>query len=383
MAGQKPMNLPHTLYFSSLRNWLALLRRYGGQFEGRQRVRAAVMTAFITATVPIRVWESIRHHPAVRRHQLSEPPVFIVGHWRSGTTNTHNLLLQDQQFTSVTLLHCAIAHAFLSCGWLARKIMTSRLPRSRPMDAVPLGMDEPMSEDFALATMTHMSHYLNYFFPRIADLTFRRTVLFEDVSQADIDHFGRMYDFLLKKVSYASGGKRLLLKNPPSLGRIPEMLKRYPDARFIHVYRDPWKVHASTMKLMKRFTEQLSFQGCTYAEIESFVSDRYRLLMDRWFETRVLIPEGQLVEVRHEDITARPLEVVGGIYEKLNLSGWTELRPRLKAYAATLEGYRNNAYEFSPDYLDRIGPFLRPIAERLGYREPGESTEVHGDVSAA
>ena len=108
----------------------------------------------------------LRFGRAIRRHQLSEPPVFIIGHWRSGTTNMHNLMLQDPQFASVTMLHCAIPSGFLTWEWLARWILSRRLPKNRPMDAVPLGIDEPMSEDFALAGLTHMSHYLNYFFPQ-------------------------------------------------------------------------------------------------------------------------------------------------------------------------------------------------------------------------
>jgi hypothetical protein len=190
MTSEKPIRLPHILYFSTLQNWLRLLWRYGNQFEGRHRLQAVVITGFILLTLPIRLFESAWFGARIRRHRLSEPPIFIVGHWRSGTTNVHNHLLRDPRLASVTLLHCAIPSGFLTWEWLARRIMNRRLPKSRPMDAVPLGIDEPMSEDFALAGLTHMSHYLNYFFPRIAEQTFRQTVLFDDVSESDVTHWG-------------------------------------------------------------------------------------------------------------------------------------------------------------------------------------------------
>jgi hypothetical protein len=364
------MRLPHILYFSTLPNWLRLLWRYGGQIETGHYLQAIRITLFVIATIPIRVFEKLLYGLAIRRHRLTEPPVFIIGHWRSGTTNMHNLMLQDPQFASVTMLHCAIPSGFLTWEWLARRILNRRLPKHRPMDAVPLGIDEPMSEDFALAGLTHMSHYLNYFFPKIAEQTFRMTVLFEGVSRGDVAHWSGMYEYLLRKVSYASGGRRLLLKNPPNLGRIPEVLKLYPDAKFIHVFRNPYVVHASTMKLMDRFVENLAFQKPDSQQIEQFVSARYELIMGKWFKDRDLIPPANLIELRHEEIIARPFEVMENVYRKFGFTTWSAMQPRLKAYADSLIGYRTNEYNFAPDYLARIRPCIEEIGEQLGYDVP-------------
>ena len=368
------MRLPHILYFSTLRNWLRLLWRYGGQFEKGHRLQALRITLFVAATIPIRLFERMLFGVAIRRHRLSAPPVFIIGHWRSGTTNMHNLMLQDPQFSSVTMLHCAIPAGFLTWEWLARRILNRRLPKSRPMDAVPLGIDEPMSEDFALAGLTHMSHYLNYFFPQIAEQTFRETVLFEGASAKDVAHWSDYYDYLLRKVSYACGSKRLLLKNPPNLGRIPEVLKLYPDAKFIHVYRNPYVVHASTVKLMNRFMENLAFQSHDPLQVEEFISRRYQSILQKWFHDRALIPAENLIELRHEDIITRPTEIVESVYRQFGMTTWPVMQPRLRAYAETLVGYRNNEYDFEPEYMARIRPYLEPMARRLGYSVPVQAT---------
>jgi hypothetical protein len=283
----------------------------------------------------------------------------------------HNLMLQDPQFASVTMLHCAIPSGFLTWEWLARWILTRRLPKSRPMDAVPLGIDEPMSEDFALAGLTHMSHYLNYFFPRIAEQTFRQTVLFEGANSRDVAHWSRMFEYLLRKVSYASHGRRLLLKNPPNLGRVSEVLKLYPDAKFIHVYRNPYLVHASTMKLMERFMVNLAFQSHDPLEIEEFGARRHQLIFENWEREKGLIPAQNLIELRHEDITARPMEIVEQIYQQFGLITWPNMQPRLKAYTDTLIGYKNNEYRFDPEYVERLNPYLKAFAERHGYSIPG------------
>ena len=373
-ADESKMRLPHILHFSTLRNWLILLWRYGSQIDKRHRLKAVRITLFIVATIPVRLFERLRFGVAIRNHRLVEPPVFIIGHWRSGTTNMHNLMLQDPQFASVTMLHCAIPSGFMTWEWLARWILKRRLPKSRPMDAVPLGIDEPMSEDFALAGLTHMSHYLNYFFPQIAEQTFRETVLFEGVSAKDESHWSKMCEYLLRKVSCAAGGKRLLLKNPPNLGRVPAVLKLYPNAKFIHVYRNPYLVHASTMKLMDRFLDNLAFQSHDVAHIEQFVSRRYELLFEKWNKDKACIPAENLIELRHEDIIARPVEIVECIYAKFGLKTWDAMKPRLVAYTNTLTNYQNNQYNFTPEYLSRLQPRLQRFADQLGYRSPTDPT---------
>lgn len=369
-ADESKMRLPHILHFSTLRNWLRLLWRYGSQIGKGHRFQALRITLFVMATIPIRIFERLRFGLSIRHHRITEPPVFIIGHWRSGTTNMHNLMLQDPQFASVTMLHCAIPSGFLTWEWLARWILTRRLPKNRPMDAVPLGIDEPMSEDFALAGLTHMSHYLNYIFPRIAEQTFRQTVLFQGASPRDVAHWSGMYEYLLRKVSYASGGKRLLLKNPPNLGRIPEVLRLYPNAKFIHVFRNPFLVHASTVRLMERFTENLALQSHDSLQVEEFVSRRYELIFEKWLIDKDLIPPENLIELRHEDIIARPMEIVEKIYQQFGLTTWETVRPRLQTYTDTLTGYRNNEYKFAADYLNRIQPFVGRFAQRFGYDSP-------------
>lgn len=61
-------------------------------------------------------------------------PVFILGHWRSGTTLLHNMLSSDPQFVTTDLYHVLGFPHFL----LTRKVVTGLtgkfLPKTRPMD---------------------------------------------------------------------------------------------------------------------------------------------------------------------------------------------------------------------------------------------------------
>jgi hypothetical protein len=363
-------------------NWMGILASHASQISPRYWRRVLGIGAFSTLGLPARIYESLKHGAAIRRHQLPQPPVFIIGHWRSGTTNVHNLLLQDPAYAYVSLLHCCMPHGFLTLEKIARRLIDSRLPEKRPMDAVALGIDEPMSEDFGLVGVTDTTHYLSYFFPHKAEQAFRDTVLFENQPESVIKRWTEPYQWLLKKVSYAAGGKRLLLKNPPNIGRVRHVLKMYPDAKFVHVLRNPYRVHASTVKLMQRFVDNFSLQKHDDVDLEHFVSVRYQLIMDQWLADRDAIPAENFIEVRHEDVIENQVETVENIYRQLNLPGFEEMRPRLEAYVESLSGYQNNEYAFSDDYLERIEPYVGKFAKLWGYEYPGSQPQPSNDPLA-
>jgi hypothetical protein len=290
----------------------------------------------------------------VARQKLDPPPVFIIGHWRSGTTNLHNHLLQDEQFGCVAFMHCLAPGGFLSVGNLMRRFLAKRLPETRPMDAVPAGLDEPMSEDFALGSITDLTHYHSYYFPQQADAIFRRTILFEGVTEREIERWGRQYVQFLRKIAYASGGRQLLLKNPAHTGRIPHLLKLFPTAKFIHVIRNPFPVYASTCKLLDKFLDLFSLQDYNLDTVSEHVLDRYRLIMQRYLRDRDLIPEGQLLEIRHEDMVADPMAVLERIYGELQIPGFDQAQPRMQRYVESLRDYQTNRYSFPPETTARI-----------------------------
>ena len=93
-----------------------------------------------------------------------EPPVFIIGHWRTGTTWMHELLACDPSFRTPISLECfAPGHALVS-GFLLRKL-SAILPPVRPADAMQVGWDLPQEDEFALLNLGIGSPYETIFFP--------------------------------------------------------------------------------------------------------------------------------------------------------------------------------------------------------------------------
>ena len=76
--------------------------------------------------------ENLIYGGRVRAHQ-PKSPVFILGHWRSGTTLLHETLSSDPQFTTTSLYHVLAFHHFL----LTEKVVTGLTGRFLPKTRVP------------------------------------------------------------------------------------------------------------------------------------------------------------------------------------------------------------------------------------------------------
>ena len=100
--------------------------------------------------------------------ELLEPPVFLLGHWRNGTTFLHNLLCKDPNHTFPRSYQTIFSGSFLLPG--LRKMTRKsghRIPiKTRPMDNVKFGLYEPAEDDFIMTTLTGISPYIRVMFPR-------------------------------------------------------------------------------------------------------------------------------------------------------------------------------------------------------------------------
>jgi hypothetical protein len=90
--------------------------------------------------------------------------IFIIGHWRTGTTLLHELLTLDEGFTAPSTIECFAPALCLALGWLLRRLKFF-LPANRPMDNMLLGWDQPQEDEFALMNLGLGSPYEAMIFP--------------------------------------------------------------------------------------------------------------------------------------------------------------------------------------------------------------------------
>lgn len=363
----------HPLTGTKFSSWRKVVNRYGNQIPLRNWTRLFLLNGNSFVGSPIRWSESAWYRSRIKKLEPLSP-ILIFGHWRSGTTNFHNHMLQDPSYADISLLQCLIPSAYQCLNGFSRWVLKKRLPETRPMDAVPTGVDEPMSEDFALCNLTEFTHYHRYFFPASNEEIFRRTILFEDLSEEEIAQWHKTYDWLLRKVTVTSGGKRLVLKNPPNTGRLKHLVKYYPDAKFIHVYRNPYQVIASTIKLMTKFLKMFSFQDYDEATIEENVLKDYARLMQQYFKTEHLLPKENFIQIRHEDVVADGIGTFRRVYDELKLPDWEHAEPRLRKYVDSISDYQTNHYQFDDDFIERVNQHCQFAIDRWGYSVPNSAS---------
>jgi hypothetical protein len=77
------------------------------------------------------------------KKELAQPPLFVLGHWRTGTTLLHELLALDTRHTCPTTYECFAPSHFLITEGAAIKLFGFLLPSRRPMDNMPIGWTLP------------------------------------------------------------------------------------------------------------------------------------------------------------------------------------------------------------------------------------------------
>mgnify|MGYP000453938439 CR=1 FL=1 len=368
-SARRPSHLEHPVALGSFRSWLRVLR-LGGPVDREFLPRLLFVCSSTLFTSPLRLGERVRYGEAIRRTEIHPSPIFIIGHWRSGTTFLHHLLCQDRRFGYLTTFQAMAPGFFLIGrgkirGFLEKKTR-ERYP-TRLIDNVPLLLDAPEEDEFALANMSPYSFLHAFTFPRQARYFFKRYVLFEGIPQTELERWVSTYLELLRKVTLASQGRRLVLKNCANTARIRVLLRLFPEAKFIHIYRNPYRVFVSTLHLHGTVLPRSQLQRIGPEQVEANVLEFYERLMKKYLADRHLIPAGSLVEVRFEELERSPLDQLRRIYEELGLPEFAVAEPAFRAYLRSVAGYRKNTYRLDVAAGGRTGLRGREVLRPWGW----------------
>jgi omega-hydroxy-beta-dihydromenaquinone-9 sulfotransferase len=327
----------------TLGNWWRLL------CENRFDVSPAYWhrAAFITLASAINsccAWaEQFRFGDLVERTKINRPPLFILGHWRSGTTLLHYLLAQDKkQFNFANTYQVANPRTFLTTEHFITRWFEGLLPAQRPMDNMVLSFESPQEDEFAPLLMTLQSVYLGISFPRRAD-DYAKYLTFREAPREDVERWQQAFILFCKKLSLYDE-RSLLLKSPGHTARIRMLLEMFPDARFIHIHRDPYRVFQSQRHFFDTAGWYTYLQKPDTSTIDEGILQRHELMYDAYFEDLPLIPTDRICEVRFDELEADPVEQIRKIYEQLALEGYRSFEPSLLQYVLANRGYQKNEF---------------------------------------
>jgi len=340
MSTEYTNRTPHPLYAGELSLQLRLFREFGTTPASRLRMLKCLAWGTF-GTLP-RMQERLRFDRRIRAAPLPENPIIILGHWRSGTTFLQNLLCQDNRFGYVSLSHAIFAGSFLTPSPLVRKFFERRIPNRRPMDNIEIGLTAPQEEEWPLGCLSELSFYHAWYFPLQARAIADRALWLNDA--ADRRVFKATYTRLIKRLSLANDAKPLILKNPANTARIPLLLELFPQAKFIHIYRDPYRVYQSTVHLWRRMIAAFGFHRIADEAISALVVDIYRQMMQRYLRDRSLILPNRLYEIDFSDLQQYPKEILERLYTSLDLGDFAPVKASVEAYLASQKDYQKNIF---------------------------------------
>jgi len=360
---------PELLTGVSVSVWFRILRENKFSVDSPFLLKALVTTLFslrnsLAGSIENAIWsERIRHTKV-------DSPLFVVGVFRSGTTHLHNLLALDQRFAFPSHYEVSFPQIFLTLEALDRRLLGLLMPSTRPQDNVTLNFSQPHEDEVALCGIIGRTFLMDLAFPRNTSL-YRKYYTLQDLNDHDLQEWEQGLKWFLQKVSLKKRSP-LILKSPGHMCRIKTLLKAFPDARFIHIHRNPFDVYASWFSMLRILRQQWAFQRpvreSAEQQSEEDILKHYRIMTDAWFNERSLIPSGRLFELSYSDLVREPTVQLEKLYSHLGFEHFEEFRPKLDQYLHAGADYKANQHPPLTDSLRRkISQEWSHAFDQLGY----------------
>lgn len=341
-------------------------------------------------------------YPKLRETRV-RAPVFVIANPRSGTTFLHRLLsLDSEQFTYMrtweTLFPSVTLYAFVDgvsaldravgrpggrlIKWFERRLF-------KGWDGVHhVGFSAPEEDEFVfISTLLDPAAWIMLPFPQ----EFRDIIVLDDLSARRRDKVMRLYERSLRAHAFARGrGAQVVLsKNVFHGGRLRALIDTFPDARFVHLVRDPRSSLASSMSM---FTAPWSFhspdvpldggQARFFADVGLAYYDRVHRLEPELREAGV-----PFTTYTYEQFVTDPRGTVEDIYDRLGLEMTDEFRERLVAQTSQARSYKSthdyNLAQFGVTEAEILAA-IPEVFEAYGFdasdagRQGGSDEEVAG-----
>lgn len=330
---------------------------------------------------PFRAYEKLFINTRYAGNKIKKDPVFIVGHWRSGTTHLHNILCQDPQMAYVTTFQSVFPDTlFNKVGrFIFEGFARILIPGTRKGDNVMLGTSLPQEEEFAIGDKTTISFYYFWMFPRSLKKFYDQCVRFKGVDDAKIKSWKKDYELLITKALHNTKRERFLSKNPPNTGRIEVLLEMFPNAKFIHIHRNPVEVYLSTENFFNKMLPHLQLQTIDAQKLEEDIILLYKDIMQDYLNQREMIPKGQLAEISFEELEKNPKLCIENLYRSLNLSGYHESEANFESYLDSKKSYQKNKHHITAKLMRKIQTEWGFAMKEWSYDVPEHIEIIHED----
>ncbi len=233
------------------------------------------------------------------------------------------------------------------------------------MDDMELGFGLPQEDEWALVSLGAPSPYWSLGFPE--DVVGRRFLTLTDVSDHEREGWENTFRQFLRIVSFRHPGKPLILKSPPHTARLAVIARMFPQARFLHIVREPFAVFASTVRLWRQVRGVNALTSWDRQQLEQEVLETLPKMYQDFERVRAALTPERFHQVRYEDLVRDPVAMLEDCYRALKLEDFSVVRPHVEKYLAGLRDYRTNEYTVSPEGKTAIRAAWGAIFRGWGY----------------
>ena len=307
--------------------------------------------------------------------EIDPQPLIILGHWRSGTTHLQSCLMRDPANTAPTVWQVVFPQSFLLTGRVGPKLLAGLLDDTRSYDNMAQSWHEPAEDEIALAKMTGLSLYVGHMFPDTC-AQYEKYLDFLEVSPEEKLQWKKAMTYFVKKIMMATDNKRVLVKSCPHTARIRMLNEVFPNAKYIHIHRNPYRTFRSTLHMRGK----VDWENFMQVPDQSYIDQRWEhtatigeKLFSRFIEDKKLIAPENYFEMSYNDFIGNQAQMLQSAYEHLSIGGWDHFETKLTPYLDSLKDYKKNELDMPQDLRDFIYDRWRIVFDYYGYdRECGE-----------
>ncbi|MCB9685330.1 MAG: sulfotransferase [Alphaproteobacteria bacterium] len=366
---QKRWSTDQLIHGIEAQDFVKLLQKNNWRVDPVYLHRLAMVGGLSVPATMLGRLEDMRFGRALSTQEIDPEPLFAIGHWRSGTTHLHNLLGRLPGFTYPTVMQVIFPTCFLSADSFLPQLTGRMLDGTRTYDNVKQGWYEAAEDEIALAKLTGKSPYLAFMFPE-QSAKYERYVDFLECSQAEKDEWKDAFRYLIKKIMLQTRNKRVVVKSCTHTARIRMILEMFPNAKFVHIHRNPYEVFASTLH-MRSHTDWENFFHLPDVDPEVVRKNQTlelgQRIYERVIEDKHLVPEENWFEMGYADLVGNEVDVIGRIFEQFGYDGWDRSKRVLEEYLDGVKGYQRNQLKMDKRLKEDVYAAWRPAFEAFGY----------------
>ena len=276
----------------------------------------------------LRMSETFKREPEIAQTVLP-PPIFVTGMPRTGTSLLLNLLCQDPDHRALEYWE-GFDPVPRRGGREDQTRRTANMLRGLEYTSPGYQSIHPMEADNPEECVMLFMH--TFTTPQF-DIQYEVPSYMQWLNTIDRRPSYRHYRRQLQLLQHRRpAGKRMVLKDPSHLLALDVILDVFPDARIVHIHRDPVTAVASNCSLYAH-TRAIFMRGIEPERLGDHVLNGiWPSALQRATELRAALPPERVIDVAYADLMREPLGTMVRLYEQLGLELSDEVRARLEAW---------------------------------------------------